>query len=382
MKTLELFSGAGGLALGLEKSGYSCIGLLEKDKNACNTLRKNFSAEVFENDIQHFSYKNIKSKVELVAGGPPCQPFSLGGKAKGKADKRDMFPEASRAIAELNPKGFIFENVKGLLRDSFSTYLEYIILRLSYPFESIKNEESWIDHLSRLEKIKSSATAVSGQYQVLFRCLNAADYGVPQRRERVFIVGLRKDLGVEWSFPEPTHSADSLAYAKFVTEEYWQTTNATPSDDDFAKIKDGTLKKSLINRFGLFEPRHLPWQTVRQALKGLPEPNEQGSKKYKAHILKDGAKSYPGHTGSPLDDPSKALKAGVHGVPGGENTLRRNDGSVRYFTVREAARIQTFPDDFEFSGAWSENMRQLGNAVPVELGQTIGLSLSNALKYI
>ena len=379
MKTIELFSGAGGLALGLEKSGYLCLGLLEKDRNACDTLRKNFSAEVFESDIQQFSYQKFANQVDLVAGGPPCQPFSLGGKAKGNADRRDMFPEATRAITELKPKAFIFENVKGLLRESFSTYLEYIILRLSYPFESIKDEETWIDHLSRLEKIKSSATKVPDEYQVLFRCLNAADYGVPQKRERVFIVGFRKDLGVEWSFPEPTHSADSLAFSKFVTEEYWQTTNATPSDEDYVKIKDGTLKKSLINKFGLFEPHNLPWRTVRQALNGLPEPNEQGSEKYKGHVLKKGAKSYPGHTGSPLDEPSKALKAGVHGVPGGENTLRGNDGRVRYFTVREAARIQTFPDNFEFSGAWSENMRQLGNAVPVDLGQSIGLSVSKVL---
>ncbi len=380
MKTIELFSGAGGLALGLEKSGYLCLGLLEKDKSACDTLRKNFSAEVFESDIQHFSYKKFANQVDLVAGGPPCQPFSLGGKAKGNADRRDMFPEATRAITELKPKAFIFENVKGLLRDSFSTYLEYIILRLSYPFESIKDDETWINHLSRLEKIKSSAIKVSDEYQVLFRCLNAADYGVPQKRERVFIVGFRKDLGVEWSFPDPTHSADSLAFSKFVTEEYWQTTDASPSDQDYAKIKDGTLKKSLINKFGLFEPHNLPWQTVRQALNGLPEPSEQGSEEYKEHVLRKGAKSYPGHTGSPLDEPSKALKAGVHGVPGGENTLRRNDGTVRYFTVREAARIQTFPDNFEFSGAWSENMRQLGNAVPVNLGQSIGLSVSEVLK--
>lgn len=99
-------------------------------------------------------------------------------------------------------------------------------------------------------------------------------------------------------------------------------------------------------------------------VEGLPEPMEQGCEEYREHVLKKGAKSYPGHTGSPLDEPSKVLKAGVHGVPGGETTLRHNDGSVRYFTVREAARIQTFPDNFEFSGAWSENMRQLGNAVP------------------
>ena len=379
METIELFSGAGGLALGLEKSGYKCLSLLERDKHACSTLRKNFTSSVFEGDISDFSYKAITNQVALVAGGPPCQPFSLGGKGKGNSDKRDMFPEATRAIAELNPKAFIFENVKGLLRESFATYFEYVILRLSYPYEHIKQEETWIEHLARLEKLKSSATSVGNQYQVLFRCLNAANFGIPQKRERVFIVGFRKDLGIKWSFPEPTHSAESLAYSKFVTEDYWQIVNASPDANDYAKIKDGLVKERLVKKYGLFEPQRLPWQTVRQALSDLPEPTELGCNKHKGHILRVGARSYPGHTGSPLDEPSKALKAGVHGVPGGENTLRKHDGTVRYFTVREAARIQTFPDYYEFSGAWSENMRQLGNAVPVDLGKTIGLSVSQVL---
>ena len=381
MNTFEIFSGGGGLALGLQDCGFKCIGLLEYDKHACNTLKKNFESQVFEKNISDFDYSPIKKPVEMVAGGPPCQPFSLGGQAKGRTDIRDMFPEAINAINNLNPNIFLFENVKGLLRPSFSSYFEYILLRLTYPSIGILKNENWIDHLSRLEKIKSSGEKIPGEYQVLFRCLNAADYGVPQKRERVFFVGFKRELAVEWSFPEPTHSQDSLLYSKFVSKEYWDIHNVTPSPEDQKHISDGMLEKKLFNKFGFFTPTTLPWTTVRQALKNMPEPNEHGSTKFSNHILHRGARSYPGHTGSPLDEPSKALKAGVHGVPGGENTLRLFDGSVRYYTVREAARIQTFPDSYESSGARSESMRQIGNAVPVSLSRKLGKSILTALNY-
>ena len=100
------------------------------------------------------------------------------------------------------------------------------------------------------------------------------------------------------------------------------------------------------------------------------------------HIVNPGARSYPGHTGSPLDEPAKTLKAGDHGVPGGENMLARPDGSIRYFTVREAARLQTFPDDYVFQGAWSEAMRQLGNAVPVKLAESIASAVARTLETL
>lgn len=379
METLELFSGAGGMALGLKNAGFNCHGLLEQNKDACQTLRKNFRANVFETDICEFDYSEMKKPVELIAGGPPCQPFSLAGKHRGKNDRRDMFPEAVRAINSLRPRAFIFENVRGLLRESFASYFEYIILRLTYPSINMKEDESWIEHLGRLERLKSSGVNNSEEYQVLFRCLNAADYGVPQKRERVFIVGFRKDLDISWSFPEATNSLDSLLFSKFVSKEYWEKNNASPSPSDMELIQNGKLEERLRRKFGLFEPLEKPWVTVREALGDLPEPLEEADLKYNNHILKRGAKSYPGHTGSPLDEPSKALKAGVHGVPGGENTVRLHDGNVRYFTVREAARVQTFPDNFDFSGAWSENMRQLGNAVPVKLASLVGHSVYRTL---
>jgi DNA (cytosine-5)-methyltransferase 1 len=122
-----------------------------------------------------------------------------------------------------------------------------------------------------------------------------------------------------------------------------------------------------------------PWKTVRDAIFDLPDPVKYPDNGIQAHLHQAGAKAYPGHTGSPLDEPSKALKSGVHGVPGGENMLRMLDGSVRYFTVRESARIQRFPDDFAFAGSWSEAMRQLGNAVPVELARAVGTQLATIL---
>ena len=121
---------------------------------------------------------------------------------------------------------------------------------------------------------------------------------------------------------------------------------------------------------------------MRDAISDLSDPERGGSDAFANHIFNPGARQYKGHTGSPLDEPAKTLKAGDHGVPGGENMLTRVDGSVRYFTVREAARLQTFPDDYIFRGAWTEAMRQLGNAVPVRLAETVARSVAEKLAHL
>jgi DNA (cytosine-5)-methyltransferase 1 len=128
----------------------------------------------------------------------------------------------------------------------------------------------------------------------------------------------------------------------------------------------------------LFARELLPWRTIRDVLVGVPDPKDEH--KIPDHIYKNGARSYPGHTGSPLDQPAKTIKAGVHGVPGGENMIRFPDGSVRYLTVFEAKRLQTFPDDFMLCGPWGEALRQIGNAVPVALARQLGEALHRSLR--
>ncbi|MCL6590937.1 MAG: DNA cytosine methyltransferase [Firmicutes bacterium] len=382
MRSVELFSGAGGLALAISNAGFQHEAVIEWNKDACNTIRANQKRgmdpvchwNLFETDIKLFDYGMIPSGLDLLGGGPPCQPFSIGGKHRGQIDDRNMFPEAARAVRELQPKAFIFENVKGLLRESFAKYFEYIILQLTYPEIAPKKDEDWSDHLARLERYHTAGHKDGLYYNVVFRLVNAADYGVPQRRERVFIVGFRSDIDTEWSFPSPTHSQDALWWSQWKTGEYWERRQVATKH----RPKPTPIQLASVNR--LFEPELEPWQTVRDAIWDLPDPQSPGySKNIPNHQYIPGAKVYPGHTGSPLDEPAKTLKAGDHGVPGGENMLVYPNGKVRYFTVRESARLQTFPDDFIFEGAWGETMRQLGNAVPVKLGQVITNSVKKCL---
>lgn len=371
LNSLELFSGAGGLAKGIEIAGANHTAFVEWNADACKTLRYNYNPDiVHETDVRYFDFNRF-SGIDLIAGGPPCQPFSMGGKAKGFEDERDMFPYAISAIRQLTPKAFIFENVKGLLRKSFAEYFNYIILQLTYP-EITNDTQDWKHHLSELEKIHTKGSYKGLKYNVVFRLINAADYGVPQKRERVIIVGIRNDLNLAWSFPDETHSEDALLWSKYVTGDYWTKHGIQPIMADLLCMD--IEKKRLTDKHGFFPPSLKPWLTVRDAIAGLPNP-QKVKNFHPEHYHRGGARSYAGHTGSDIDQPSKALKAGDHGVPGGENMIRFADGSIRYFTILEAKRIQTFPDDYPILGSWTEAMRQLGNAVPVKLGQTIAETL-------
>jgi len=374
LRSLELFSGAGGLALGLEAARFEHAALVECNKDACATLRLNRPHwQLIESDVRMVDFRKL-GPIDLVAGGPPCQPFSIGGKARGYDDLRDMFPQAVRAVRELRPRAFLFENVRGLLREAFANYVEYIRLQLSYPAFPISQNVSWESNLQRLQRHHTSARRVEClSYQVSLHLADAADYGVPQRRHRVFFVGFRSDLDVRWVFPSPCASADELLRQKYITGEYWlkhglKIPKTPPS-----------LSSARLSRFtegSLFKHRER-WKTVRDALCDLPHPSSPNC--FPNHSYQAGARAYPGHTGSPWDEPAKALKAGAHGVPGGENMLANEDGSVRYFSVRESARLQTFPDDYVFSGSWTESMRQLGNAVPVTLAKAVAGSIAAQL---
>jgi DNA (cytosine-5)-methyltransferase 1 len=386
MKCVELFAGAGGLALGASNLRFHHEAVVELNPHACNTIRANqrrgfapvLDWPLMEIDVHKVDFSKWNGRVDIVTGGPPCQPFSIGGKHRGSTDERNLFPEAVRAVREICPKAFVFENVKGLVRDSFAKYFSYIILQLTFPAVPRRKGEEWITHLGRLERLHTEGRETDLHYKVAFRLLNAADYGVPQRRERVFIVGIRSDLEKAWSFPDPTHSRDALLTSQQETGEYWERHSVArrwrliPS-----RNLDGDTRYAmrLSN-----DCDRLPWRTVRDAISDLGEPSEDGKNAlFQNHILQAGARAYPGHTGSPLDAPAKTLKAGDHGVPGGENMLLYPDGRVRYFTVRESCRLQTFPDGYVFDGSWSENMRQLGNAVPVTLGEKVLRSVQSAL---
>jgi DNA (cytosine-5)-methyltransferase 1 len=373
MNSIEIFAGGGGLALGIKQAGFSHSRLIEWDNDSAKTLYHNyknfgFNSEnqwIYNDDIRNLTFKDYCEKVDLLSGGPPCQPFSIGGKHRAYKDSRDMFPEAARVLNEIKPKAFIFENVRGLLRKSFAKYFGYIILQLTYPEIQRKQDQNWLNHLESLEKYHTSTNEKSLYYNILFRLVNAADYGVPQKRERVFIIGFRNDINGKWSFPETTHSEDALLYSKYITKEYY---------------KKHSIKNTCKNEckdIPLFALDKKPWVTVRDVINDLPNPKKINA--FYNHKLQEGAKVYIGHTGSLLDEPSKTIKAGDHGVPGGENMMVLDDGNVRYYTVREAARIQTFPDDYVFPCSWTESMRQIGNAVPVKLATIVADSIRRTL---
>lgn len=385
MRAIELFAGAGGLAMGVCQAGFKPIAVVEWDRYCRETIEenrergtkpiKNWPEEIFE-DVRTVQFRPFQGNVELISGGPPCQPFSLGGKHNGRADTRDMFPEAVRAVREAQPAAFIFENVKGLTRSIFANYYEYVFLQLTYPDLLPYMDEKWFEHLARLQRHHTSSNQKDPHYNVVRHVANAADYGIPQRRERVFFVGFRSDLRIQWEFPQKTHSQDALIWDQCRSGDYWERHNISKSQKPVASRFSNRAKR-------LKHPpeKRAAWKTVRDALAGLPDPTKgNGEKGVFNHRFQAGARSYPGHTGSPLDEPAKTLKAGVHGVPGGENMMLMPDGSVRYFTVRESARLQTFPDDFIFHGSWTETMRQLGNAVPVELAHLVAKSVRNSLE--
>jgi DNA (cytosine-5)-methyltransferase 1 len=278
-----------------------------------------------------------------------------------------MWPEAVRAVRDIEPFAFLFENVRGLTRAAFADYLRWVIAALSHPHLPAFEGESRMEHLARLER------SGPGLYRVQMVQVNAADYGAAQKRHRVIFMGVHCGVGGPPPALAPTHSRERLLWDQWVTGDYWKRHNIQPPSNGPEK-GDAALVRRL--REGKAAPRSLPWRTIRDAVEGLGEP---GTSSRANHTPQPGAKSYPGHTGSPLDMPAKALKAGVHGVPGGENTIAPPNGGIRYLTVREAARLQGMPDDYEFIGSWSENMRQLGNAVPTQLAWAAAAALANVI---
>lgn len=369
---LDLFAGAGGLAIGLENAGFSPADLYEMDPTACATLRHNMTSSnptlrgrVFQEDVSKTNWGGGPHRVRLLAAGAPCQPFSLAGKHLAEQDGRNLFPSVMSAVRKLRPEAVLLENVRGLLRNAFKPYFEYVLRQLEYPSLRPGSHELWQHHDERIRRLQCSA-GYHPEYQVTWRLRDAADYGVPQTRQRVFIVATRADLP-RYEFPLPTHSRAALIRS-FASGEYLERHSLSK-------------RKLRINGNGNFvlpfddQDPCLPWRTVRDALSDLPGASLSEEKSEMNHWMIHGARQYAGHAGSVPDWPSKTIKAGVHGVPGGENTLVDDAGDIRYYTLREIARLQTFPDAHVFCGARIHVTRQIGNAVPCDLAAAIAQPL-------
>jgi DNA (cytosine-5)-methyltransferase 1 len=372
--SVELFAGAGGMALGTRQADFEHLALVDWNKNAAAILRHNanrhpglWAAEdVYEQDVREWLRRtDIKEgEVNLVAGGAPCQPFSLAGVHAGDMDERNMFPVAIEAVRKFRPRFVLFENVPGLIRPSFAPYFDYIKDQLTKPTIGAKRDELWTEHHARIKK----ARPASLRYFVYEHRLDAADFGLPQNRLRVILVGIRSDVtsADSWKAPDDSHSREALLYDQWVTGDYWAE-HGEPMPD----LPDGMGDRILaLKEQG--RPNFFRWQTIRDCIKSLPQPFDHSRPEGIAnHQAISGARSYRKHSGSPFDWPAKTIKAGVHGVGGGEIMIRFDDGSLRYFTVREAARLQGFHDYYEFPVARSRSMGAIGNAVAPPLAELL-----------
>lgn len=326
---LELFAGAGGLAVGMEQAGLKCVALNEIDKFACATLRKNRPHwNVLEGDIKEFDFSIYKDKIDVVTGGFPCQAFSYAGKKLGLADARGtLFYEFARVVKEVNPLVCIGENVRGLL--------------------SHENGKTLQGMISILDEIGYSVVPV--------QVLKAIHYKVPQKRERLILVGIRKDIDVKYEYPKPYKKIYTLKDA-LKKGELFNTDVPSSVGAKYPKSKAEVLK--LVPQKGYW--RDLPLEIQKEFMGG-------------SFYLGGGKTGIARRIG--WDEPCLTLTCS----PAQKQTERCHPEETRPFTVREYARIQTFPDDWIFEGSLAQQYKQIGNAVPVNLGKEIGYSIVNFL---
>ncbi|WEH42068.1 DNA cytosine methyltransferase [Streptomyces sp. NBC_01218] len=433
--SVELFAGGGGLAMAVHQAGFRPLLFNEFNPRACETLEASATrtlgvdgvvrtedrkpsapapgepTPLYAGDVRDLDLSALRGQVDVLAGGPPCQPFSAGGVAKGDEDKRNMFPAMFKAVREMQPKAIICENVRGLLRPSFREYFQYIQRELQLPFVERDDSDEWQIHNAQLERLLKQRPENDGddqRYRVVQVSVNAANYGVPQIRHRVVLIGFRADLGVDVDAFEkyvntPQYSAAALFRSlKDDDSEYWRRHSYVP---DVVRERVQANLPPVIE-----EDDCAPWRTLRDAIQGhgtgetlpalppvdltkLDRKTEQASHLGIAdHIGWPDARIYKGHTPNELDRPAKTVKAGVHGVPGGESVMlldeREPDSGAtggwrykhRYMTVRETARVMTFPDEWHGAGPRGEKMRQLGNAVPVTLGEFFAKAVADGLQ--
>ena len=328
-RTIELFAGAGGMALGLEQAGLECTLLNEIDKYACSTLRTNRPEwKVEEGDVTKLSFSHLEGKIDVVTGGFPCQAFSYAGKGLGFEDTRGtMFFEFARAIKETKPLIALGENVRGLLTHDGGRTIEGMI--------------------SVLEELG---------YDVLEpKLLKAIYYGVPQKRERLAIVALRRDAGLKFDFPVATRKVRTIKDALKAGELYPVDVPTSP----------GQLYPASKRKVMDLVPPGGYWRD-------LPE-DIQRAYMQKSYFL-GGGKTGMARRMS-WDEPSLTLTC----APAQKQTERCHPDETRPFTVREYARIQTFPDDWQFCGPVAAQYKQIGNAVPVLLAKQLGESIVRSL---
>lgn len=333
--SIELFAGAGGLALGLEQAGFNHLGLVEFNRDAADTLIKNRpNWKVLCEDIALTAERNLeeefgikKYELDLLSGGAPCQSFSYAGKRLGLQDVRGtMFYHYATFLHKLQPKLFLFENVKGLLsHDGGRTYRTIL---------DIFEDEG---------------------YTTYYRVMNAWNYGVPQKRERLITIGIRSDLVGKCHFEFPSE------------HDYKPVVRDIKLDVNPPLTECARYSANKASVFALVPPGGY-WRDIDPAI----------AKAY----MKTCWDMSGGRTGIlrriSLDEPSLAVLTN----PGMKQTDRCHPLEVRPFSYRENARLQTFPDNWEFCGKLSERYKQVGNAVPVNLAKEIGLSIKAVLEVL
>jgi len=322
IRALDLFAGAGGLSLGMKEAGVDVIAAVEREKSYVDTLRHHLQdAELQSSDVRDLDLSRYRSAVDLVMGGPPCQPFSSGGLRGGAKDERDMLPHFMRAISTIRPQAFLMENVRGLVVGDRRYYFD----RLISDFHALG-------------------------YNITWRVLNAADYGVPQKRVRLFVVGTRRGV---FTFPEPTHGPNR-ALAHVTVRDILppdQVGEPNPSKVTYAKAPDlrpSPYHGQLFNGGG--RPLNLdePAPTILASAGGN-----------KTHFIDTENRVPPYHS---------------YLLSGGKPRQGTLPGARR-LTIIESAIIQTFPRDLIFCGSRSSQYAQIGNAVPPRLAEVLGRSL-------
>lgn len=320
VNAIELFAGAGGIAIGLEKAGIHTVQFVEIDKYCCATLRKNRpNWNISNEDVSNVDFTQYKGKIDVVTGGFPCQAFSYAGKKLGFEDTRGtLFYEFARCVKEVQPLMFMAENVRGL--------------------QSHNDGKTLVTILNVLKELS---------YEVEYRVLNSANFNVPQKRQRLVIIGTKN--GVEFTYPKESKQVKT--------------------------IKDAlqNVPKSEGQEYSANKKKVLELVPPGGCWRSLPEDVQ---KSYMGKSYYSGG----GRTGMARriawDEPCLTLTCS----PSQKQTERCHPDETRPFTVREYARIQTFPDDWEFCGGTGQKYKQIGNAVPVELARKLGVQMVKAIR--